>query len=120
MAELSILTEAYETAKVYKSVTTTGGGWSSSTSTTSWEYVQDIQIYIEPTTPDDTTINNQNYQGGVYRGLFPIEDSGVLQEGYGLIGADGTSYIVVGKPQPFNYILPHMACILKSRQFEVS
>lgn len=122
MAELDILEEAYETAKIYKATSSSGGGWDSDTDppSSAWEYVQDVQIYIEPTTPNDSKLNDQNYQGGVYKGILPISYDGVLAESYGLIDSHNESYIVVGKPQPFRFIIPHMECVLKSRQFTVN
>jgi len=120
MSDLFILEESYETVKVYKPVETGSGGWDSASTTSSWEYVQDVRISIEPTTPADSILNDQNYQGGVYWGMLPIEYSGVLVEGYGIMSIDNTSYIVVGKPKIFKTILPHVACVLKSRQFVVS
>jgi hypothetical protein len=120
MAILDLLDECYETASLYRQVTSSSGSWDSVTSSTAWVKVQDISIYIEPTTPADTELNDQNYQGGVYRGTLPIDYDGVLKENDGIIDSSGVSYIVTGSPQPFRHILPHIYCVLKTRQFQVS
>jgi len=115
---MSLLDEMYETVTAYRHVAATGGYGTVGT-IEKWELVGELDMYIEASTPDDTIMNNQNYQGGVYKGLYPILYKGLLLEGDGIVDADGKSYVLKGEPQPWKFIQGHMACVLNTEQFVV-
>lgn len=106
-----LLEQALETLPLYRYTATSE--WSDDTS---WHYVQDISVYIEPVSFVNAPQNDQDFQSIYAIGYCPREYASVVQPEDGIISAEGIHYINIGIPEDWKNILPYCALRLEKKQ----
>lgn len=108
-----LLSRLLQNVDIYKPAVPSG--WTDTDK--AWELVATIPMYIESVTGTDSIMNQQSFQSITEFGMSPIEYKGIVQEGYGIIDADGVQRINKGTPETWPFILTYCGYSLKREQF---
>jgi len=101
----SLLVNALETLPLYRYAA--ASGWSDDTS---WHFIQDVEVYIEPISYVNAPQNDQDFQSIYAIGYCPVEYADLIQPEDGIISAEGIHYINIGIPEKWKNIIdwfPH-------------
>ncbi len=111
----SLLVNALETLPLYRY--TAASGWSDDTS---WHFIQDIEVYIEPISYVNAPQNDQDFQSIYAIGYCPVEYADLIQPEDGIISAEGIHYINIGIPEKWKNIIDYCALRLERKQGTIS
>lgn len=107
----SLLEKSLETLPLYRY--TAPEGWSDDSS---WRYIQDIEVYIEPISYVNAPQNDQDFQSIYAIGYCPVAYADLVQPEDGIISAEGIHYINIGIPEKWKHILDYCALRLERKQ----
>lgn len=85
-----------------------------------WTLITTISGRCEPVQGNEEFLNNQSFVDVTETGLFPIDYASIIKPSDGLVTADGVQRRVVGAPEIWKWLIPHVACKLKHAQWDMT
>jgi hypothetical protein len=85
-----------------------------------WTLQCTISGRVEPVVGTEEFLNNQSFASITEVLFFPLEYRSRVQAGDGIVDIDGRQHKVIGRPEIWKSMLPHVACKLSPVQWDMT
>lgn len=84
-----------------------------------WTLFTTISGRIEPISVKDSFLNDQTMANATDIALIPYEYRDSVQTGDGVIDTDGIQRKIIGQPERWKWMIPHVVCTLERAQWDL-
>lgn len=110
-----VFNQFQEPLEVWRLVTPTSGY-----ADPTWTYMTTISGRIESISPSEVVLHNQAFDNIMETLLTPVENLPFILSGDGIIDGAGIERKVVGQPEIWKWLIPHLAIRLERSQWSVT
>lgn len=82
-----------------------------------WTLITTVSGRFEPMKAGEESSGNQNFANVTEILFTPYQYRNVFQPQDGIVGSDGIQRRIVGQPELWKYMMPHVVCMLERAQW---